>query len=418
MANQATAERRSHIYRNLFKNQTLMLLWSGKSISVIGDAIFDVAVMWVIYAQSGSTFQSALIGVAAQLSSVIMSPVAGAVADRWDRKTIMWTTNLFSAIVVALVSVVFFTVGHLPLWIALASILILNGLTVFLGPAETSIMPAIVGKEQLTSAYGIFSTVVQSANLIGKGIAGVAIAAIGSSWALLGDSLTFIIVTICILLARIPKKEITLAAESNKSSMISDIKGGWKYMDKHPTLKTLIWLAFLVNITSFMGPLYPAFVETQLHGGATAYGIIQASTVIGAMFGGICTGFFDKRFKAGPLLGVSLLIASLATFGIAFSKMLLMAVFFQIIQTFFTSLSSVLIMSAQLVLVSDEYRGRIRGLMMSMAMLAMPISTLIAGGIGEVINISYLFAFAALWTLGIALFSLQNTKIRNLDTKS
>lgn len=48
------------IYKSLFKNKTLMLLWSGKFISIIGDSFFDIAVMWVVYAQSQSVLQSAL----------------------------------------------------------------------------------------------------------------------------------------------------------------------------------------------------------------------------------------------------------------------------------------------------------------------------------------------------------------------
>jgi MFS transporter, DHA3 family, macrolide efflux protein len=417
LSQEAQMQKKPNIYLNLVKNKTLMLIWSGSSISLIGDAFFNLAVMWVVYAQSGSTLQSALVGVVSQLSFVIMSPLSGALADRWNRKTMMWSTNILSAIVVGLLTFVFFIMGYLPLWAALVAILLLDTLSVFLYPAESSVMPDIVGKEQLSNAFGVTSTIKESANLVGKGLAGVTIAVIGTGWALSWDSLSFILATLCILIARIPNKQISLSNQKEKSSLIGEMKEGWSYMNHYPVLKIIIWLAFLVNVSSFMGPLYPALVKTQLHGGATTFGLIESSSVVGAMIGGICTGFFDQRFKTGILLGWSLFFASLATFGIAISHFIIITMLCQVIQSFCTTLVSVLLTSALLVMVADEFRGRISGLVSSMAMLAMPISTLIAGGIGIKVNVSYLIWFGALWVFAIALFTLFNKNMRHLDTK-
>ena len=95
-------------YRSLLKNQTLMLLWSGKAISVIGDAFFDLAVMWVVYVQSQSILQSATVGIIIHLSTAFFSPIAGALADRWDRKAILWVTNVLSAVVIGFVTLYIF----------------------------------------------------------------------------------------------------------------------------------------------------------------------------------------------------------------------------------------------------------------------------------------------------------------------
>src|SRR5690606_23173491 len=135
------------VYKSLFRNKTLILLWSGKFISIIGDRFFDIAVMWVVYAQSQSVLQSALVVVAFHLFTVLMSPIAGVVPDRLDRKTIMCSFNLLAALIVGITVVLFSILGYFLLLVAIISILLLNAMTTFINPAEASVMPEIVGKE-------------------------------------------------------------------------------------------------------------------------------------------------------------------------------------------------------------------------------------------------------------------------------
>src|SRR5579885_1202079 len=73
------------IYVRLLRNRSFTLVWSGQTISTLGDTFFNLAVMWVIYAQSGSALQTALISVIWHISSIVFGPFAGAVADRWDQ---------------------------------------------------------------------------------------------------------------------------------------------------------------------------------------------------------------------------------------------------------------------------------------------------------------------------------------------
>ncbi len=86
--------RQSSSYRRLLGNRTLMLLWGGETVSIFGDAFFNLAVLWVVYSQSNSAFQTALVGVVWHLSDIVFGPLAGILADRLDRKRIMVATNL------------------------------------------------------------------------------------------------------------------------------------------------------------------------------------------------------------------------------------------------------------------------------------------------------------------------------------
>ena len=101
-------------HRRLFRNRSFVLLWSGQTVSVFGDAFFNLAVMWVVWAETQSTLQTAIIQAIWHLPDVIFAPLAGVLADRWDRKAIMVTTSLAAAAVVGAVALLVALVGHLP----------------------------------------------------------------------------------------------------------------------------------------------------------------------------------------------------------------------------------------------------------------------------------------------------------------
>ena len=116
-------------HRRLFRNPSFVLLWSGQTVSVFGDAFFNLAVMWVVWSETQSTLQTAIIQAIWHLPDVIFAPLAGVLADRWDRKAIMVTTSLAAAAVVGAVALLLVLIGHLPPIIAFIAIFKLNSLT-------------------------------------------------------------------------------------------------------------------------------------------------------------------------------------------------------------------------------------------------------------------------------------------------
>ena len=131
---------------------------SGQTVSVFGDAFFNLAVMWVVWSETQSTLQTAVIQAIWHLPDVLFSPLAGVLADRRNRKVIMLTTNLGAAAVVGAVALIVVVVGHLPPVVAFVAIFKLNGLTTFMQPARASVMPSVVGRDLLTTAQGLFAT--------------------------------------------------------------------------------------------------------------------------------------------------------------------------------------------------------------------------------------------------------------------
>jgi len=259
-------------YRLLFRNRALTLLWGGEAVSVGGDTFFALAVMWVVYAESGSALQTALIQVVWHLSSVVFGPLAGALADRWDRKQVMVVTNVLAAATAAALAGAMVVYGRLPVPAAMLAAFFLRSLATFLTPARASLMPDVVGRDLLATATGLYATLREAASLLGNAVAGTVIAVLGAVWAVVIDALSFLVAAVCIALAPLPTRPMLPSSDATRISLARDLRDGWRVISAHPVLRTTVWLNTLTNVTSFLGPLYPALVSQRLHADAAPWG--------------------------------------------------------------------------------------------------------------------------------------------------
>jgi MFS family permease len=188
-------------YLHVLRNRTVLLLWSGQSISIIGDNFFNLAVMWLIYTQSHSALRTSLIQVVWHLDRIVFGPFAGIVADRWDRKRIMVMANVLSAVTVSALATVMLTRRQAPSATIFVAVFLLNSLKTFMGPAQASLMPEVVGRDLLACASGLAASVGNVASLVGSALAGIVVAVVGGAWAVVGDAVSFLGAALSIMVA-------------------------------------------------------------------------------------------------------------------------------------------------------------------------------------------------------------------------
>ncbi|MDX8367659.1 MFS transporter [Cytobacillus sp. IB215665] len=385
----------------LLKNKTLMIILTGGVISNVGDAFFNLAVMWVIYEQSQSVLQTALIGVIWHISGALFSPIAGALTDIVDRKKLLVSIHISSGLVTLFCATYVLINGYLPLWLAFTSVFILNALSIFSSPIQSSLLPDLVSNKHLLSVAGILSTITGLSALLGNMLAGSVIAYVGSGWALSIDSITFFIVAFCISIAKIPKvqKAQSIQETANKISLFTSIVQGWEYIREFNMLKSIVLLLLLLNLASFIGPLYPALVNDQLNGGPSIFGIMQGVSLLGGIVGGIVIGGIGKKFRPGYITLLGWFIAGLCTAFIGISSTIVLTMFLLFLRTFCITISSVSLYTLRMSLVSSQYRGRVDGLLQTFATIAIPISTISAGWFGDFIGVQILFIISGVWII-------------------
>lgn len=403
---------RGSIYRKVLRNRSLMLIWTGGTISTIGDCFFGLAIMWMVYSLSHSLLQTSLIQVVWQLDRILFGTIAGVYADRWNRKRIMVIVNVMSAIVVAILAAITKMWGHILPLEAFITIFVLNTLNTFFQPASSSIMPEVVGRDALVTAQGLFSTVQTGANLIGSALAGVVVSVFGTFWTLTTDAISFLFPAICIGMANLPQRQVSSRSSGDRRNFIKDLREAWAVITSHPILKVMMWINILINVTSFTGPLTPGLVKMQLHSGPIALGMIDAAGVIGAAIGGIFAGAIEQKFGAGRVLVLGWVLCGIALVGIGISTWLPLTLALTTILVFNIVVAGTSMGAAEQLLVPEDYRGRVWGIVGSLSVIAIPVSSLLGGWLADIFGPGTLFVAGGVWTVGVASIAWFNRHVR------
>lgn len=400
------------VYFRLLHNRSFMLLWSGGTLSSIGDTFFSVAVMWAVYSASHSMLQTSFIQVVWQLDRILFGTIAGIFADRWNRKKIMVVVNILSAIIVSALAVFMGMVGHLSTAAIYVAIFLLNTLGTFFQPASSAIMPEVVGRDLLASAQGLFSAAGNTVSLISNSLAGFFIAAAGVIWAITGDAISFLFPAIFIAIARLPIHKREPTQSENSPSFIREIIEGWRAISNQPVVKAMVWINMLVNVASFLGPLTIGLIHVRLHSGPAVLGMWGSAGVIGGAIGGILAGPLERRMGAGRILAAGWALTGLCIIGQAISIWLPVTLVLEVIGVVGITLGGVSIGAVTDVLVPEKLRGRVWGISGSLSVLAIPISSMIGGWLADIFGPAPLFAIGGIWIFGVAALCWFNRHIR------
>lgn len=403
----------------IYKNKSFLLLWLGNAISSIGSAFYSMTIMWIVFTANKSSLESAFVIIAMITAQMIVSPVAGVFADRYNRKAILFFTHIASCAVVLLILAIYLSTHHISLYIAILSTFLLNVLTTFLGPTEASVLPEIVGKENYAKYYGQFMAVNQLSRLIGNGLAGFMIVWLGATFSIVLNACTFLFVAICILSAKIPThSNSTQTIPPEKTTWVQDMKDGWHYIQLYPYIKGLIFIAFIVNIgAGLLNPIFPALAY-KITGGPESLGIINMGYMIGGIISGFVAGYIGKKLQKGLLLSGSIFLSAFAMVGLAFSLSIWTVVLCMFIISFSLTLFSIIDETITVLLVEQKYRGRIDGLASTIITSTMPLTILFSGWIADMYGVTLLILLGSLFFFVGSGIALKNPHIRNVSIET
>lgn len=404
----------AHLANNpILTNKSLRRLYSGEFLSHFGDALFNLAVMWSIYSHTRSALMTSLVQVVWQLSDAIAGPIAGVVADRWDRKTIMIVTTILSAATVATFALITTLLG-ISVYVALLAIFLMNFWTTFFRPARASVLPEIVDTNMYISAIGWFSTGRMVASLIGSAVGGIIVAALGIIWTLIVDAASFVALTFAIRSVSLPPHAET--SNTERRSIWRELSEGWNTIVSHPIVRPIVFTSMIVNIASFLSPLYPQLVAERLDGGAAAYGMIGAASALASILAGVAVGSLDLRFGTGKLTSLSWIGAGLCTAVVGISTSLPLTLLFDGLVAFFLTVGGITSGALSTLLIPKQFRGRTSGIIQSMAVLSIPPSAILGGWASDHFGVMPLFVFGGgiLLLSGVIVFLHQRMRTTSI----
>ncbi|MDP9793790.1 MFS family permease [Catenuloplanes nepalensis] len=262
-----------------------VVLWAGQFLSVVGTGVTTFGLGVWVYQDTGSVTRFALISVLASAPLVFLSPFAGALVDRWDRRTVMIVANLCSAACTcALVGLLL--AGRLSIWHIYAATALTGGVTAFHWPAYAAATTLLVPKRHLGRAAGLAELSRAASLVLSPLIAGVLVAGVGIRAVLLVDGVTFLLAAVTLFGVRVPPPGADPAASPGHRSLLADVRYGARYLRDRPGLGRLLGVFSLMNLfCSFVPILVVPLIGTS--GSARELGVTVTLGALGFLAGGV-----------------------------------------------------------------------------------------------------------------------------------
>lgn len=361
---------KNHIFARLYLAQTINLV--GDALTWLGLALlaFEVA-----GAQSGQILAVAL--TLRVTAYVLLSPIAGAIADRLDRKKIMVITHLMRMVIVCL-----FPWVHHP-WQIYCIVLGLNIFAAFFTPTYTATIPFVTGKTDYPQAIALSSATYQLLGVLGPGLAGSVAAFIGTRSIFFLDGITFLIAAFLVMTLPI---SLTVNGDAQAQKTIrktwSDIKAGTFCLWADPQIRYALLMQFIAAIAGAEILVNTVgYVQGTLHLGKLEYGWVMAAFGMGATLTAVLMGYLQKHLSKITLvtLGATAITLALtpASF-VSFPVLLLLWLWAGIGQTLVNVPTQTLIADH----VAVEVQGRVYGAHFAWSHFWWAIAYPVAGWLG------------------------------------
>jgi len=391
------------------RHRNFQLFFSGQLISLIGTWMQTVAQSWLVYRMTNSPLLLGAVSFAGQIPVFPMAPVAGMVADRWNRRTIVIITQTASMIL-AFILAVSTLLNRVTVWEVIVLAALLGVVNAFDIPARQSFLVEMVGREDLMNAIALNSSIFNGARIIGPAIAGILVASIGEGWCFFANGVSYIAVIAGLFMMRIPARQ----AERAIKSAYDHIAEGFRFVRKTAPIRALLTMLGLVSLVGMpYSVLMPVFAKQILHGDATTLGVLGSAAGIGALTGALALASRTRVHGLGRVVWMA--CASFGTFLILFSfshhyalsVLLLVPVGFSLMTQM--GATNTLVQS----MVPDRLRGRTMAVYSMMFMGMSPLGALLAGAAADRIGAPLTVALGgALAIVGAILFARHLPKIR------
>lgn len=415
-----------------------LILWSGQSVSALGTGLGSFALGVWVYDRTGSATQFAMISFVVGLVFIIMNPLAGALADRWDRRLLLAVSNAGSGAMSLIMAALLFT-GRLLPWHVYPIVALMSGFLILGGPALLSSVSLLVPREQLARASGMTQTSRAAAQIIGPLAAGILVGRIGYSGLILADCASFFFAMATILAIRIPSPPQSEARE--RLSMLASLAFGWSYLRRLPGL---LALQGLYGVTNFCMAMVQVLLTPLILSFATP---VELGSVNAAGAAGVLLGSLALSIWGGPrrrVLGILTFLAFQAVIlflgGVRPSIPLIALAAFTFMFTlpFVNGFTQIILQSK----IAADVQGRVFGVAGMISLGSVPLAALIAGpladrvfepmlvpggalaatvgrviGVGEGRGVGFLFVLLGALTLVVVGLASLNPRLRHLESE-
>ena len=267
------------------QHRNYRLIWIGLLVSFTGSMMQNAALLWhvsLLVPPERKGLALGFVGLVRVVPVVVFSMISGVVADAWDRRKVMLTTQIAATAVAVGLGVIAFS-GVTAVWPIYVLAAIASGVGAFDLPARNALVPSLVPREHLPNAISLNTIMFQTASVVGPSLGGIVIAASGVGWVYIANAISFGCVIIALLMMRdVPPRSPGAAGSKDDVSLHAALEG-LRFVFRSPLIRSTMLLDFFATFFSSATALLPIFAQDILRVGATGYGWLYAAPAVGAV---------------------------------------------------------------------------------------------------------------------------------------
>ncbi|MBT2610039.1 MFS transporter [Streptomyces sp. ISL-87] len=334
-------------------------LWVGGTISWTGQAMTALAISLQVYEITGSSFSVGLVGLFTLVPLVAFGLYGGAIADTVDRRKLgLYSAMGLTGLSIALAGAAL--LDHHRVWLLYAVVALQAVCGALNGPARSAMIPRLLPREQLPAANALNSVTMTSGVMVGPALGGLVVGWWGYQVAYLIDAVTF--TAALYAMWRLPlmkpeREDGSAPGERGRASVLD----GLRFLGTRPNIRMTFFSDMAAMVLAHPKALFPAIAVLWYGGDAKTAGLLVAAPAIGALLGGLFSGWQGRirRHGLAILLSVAAWGLAIAVFGL--TRNLWLGLFFLAVAGFADTTSMVFRSTMMQAATPDEMRGRLQG---------------------------------------------------------
>jgi MFS transporter, DHA3 family, macrolide efflux protein len=392
------------------------IIWLGQVVSLLGSAMTWFAFTIWAWEKTGKASALATISFFAFLPAVLLTPIAGAFVDRWNRKLVMLLSD-FAAAVGTLTVFLIYTFGDLQIWhIYLVSILA-GFFTAFQYPAYAAAVTTMLSKEDYARASGMLGSARALSGILAPIFAAALLIPLGLSGIMLIDLATFIVAFGTLLFIHIPQPEQTETGLQSKGTLWQEIGFGFRYIRERQSLRALTILFMIAGIFLAIGAtLMAPLVLSLTQNNESALAAVQSTGAVGGIAGGVILtlwGGAQRRIHNVLIGGAGACLLGIFWLGVV------QAVMLWAIGSFFFAFFEPFVEGGNIAIWQTKVEADVQGRVFSARHLLVQIpylfGILAAGYLAEANSISQVLIFAGIAGASVFLMGYVFSKVREAE---
>jgi len=398
------------------RHRPFFWLWSGQSISRIGDYLYELALSWWVLEKTGSPEAMSLVLVLAFAPMLLFLLIGGVAVDRFPRVPIMLLSDILRGVLVTFVAVLAFA-GSLEVWHVYIASLTFGLVDAFFQPAYAATVPDVTPTADLPSANALTNMSVQIARVVGPVAGAALVTAGGTPLAFAFNAASFFLSMLCLLpllTLQLPKHSEPGATQP---SLLHDLREGFATVLQSPFIWITILIAALTNVT-LVGPYsiaIPYLVKDRFDGDVNVLGWLYAMFPIGYILGGLWVARQSRLRWRGWTTYVSILLAGLGMCVLGWQVPLWVLMAAALMNGAALQVDTLIWTTTLQEMVPADRLGRVSSIDSLGSFALLPIGLAATGWATARLGAAWVCLLGGALTMGAAVLGLAHPKVRELD---